>query len=147
MSSFSTASAGMRPPTLLASKQHGYHGAAPIYVYEPMGGYYYTYTGAGSVVRALNVTGRGIIQGLYFGCDSATTSSSIELIIDGVSVYSDSSLPNIINSGYCPVGGCFVDITTNNFSVTQSAIPFNTSFTVDVSCNLTSILSYKYYLT
>tara|TARA_B100001059_G_C17819331_1_gene577274 strand:- start:2328 stop:2771 length:444 start_codon:yes stop_codon:yes gene_type:complete len=147
MSSFSTASAGTLPPTLLASTQHGSHGAAPQFVYLPMGGASLTYNGAGSVVRMLNVTGRGIIQGLYFGCDSTTTSSSIELTIDGVSVYSDSSLSNLRDRGYSPVGGCYCDVTNNVFSFTLAAIPFNTSFTVDASCNLTSILSYKYYLT
>tara|TARA_Y100000385_G_scaffold74999_1_gene75773 strand:- start:324 stop:767 length:444 start_codon:yes stop_codon:yes gene_type:complete len=147
MSSFSTASAGMRPPSSFPGTMHGNHGGTASSIAECMGGALYQYTGAGSVVTPLDVTGRGIIEGIYFGANATTTSSSIQLIIDGVTIYSDSSLNNIITQGYSPIGGAYVNYADAMSTTTGAIVPFNTGFSVSISCNINAWFSYKYYLT
>ena len=147
MTALSTVSAGIKPPTTRLANTEGFHNNNLSGAIYGTGSLFVASAGTGVPVRELDVTGSGYLQFLYAGnTGGATTDITLELAIDGTTLYSYTKV-NAVNYGPLAVGGTYF---TNVFGIGTSsleALRFETGFTVDMTATSTnSFLVYKYYL-
>ena len=147
MTTLSTVSAGIKPPTTRLADTIGFHNnniAGPLF---GSGGLSLYSAGTGVPVRELDVTGSGYLQFLYAGnIGSTNTDITLEMAIDGTTLYSYTKV-NAVNYGPLAVGGIYFSIAGNEMSVSLESLRFETGFTVDMTATSTnSFLVYKYYL-
>jgi len=145
MTSLSTVSAGITAATSLPTGRQGYHGANLTYFKTFNSALEYAYTGGSGTQTAINLTGSGYLTACYIGSATTSTSSALDITIDGVSVFSDTKT-DISNYGIAAVGA------TNTSGLAGGAyervlVPFTSSCVVTMSCNVNATCVYDYYLT
>ena len=147
MTALSTVSAGIKPPTTRLQNTIGVHTgqlAGPAYC---TGSLVLYSAGTGVAVRELDITGSGYLQFLYAGNISGTTTDiTLELAIDGVTLYSSTKV-DASTYGLLAVGGMYFSGGTPGDATPLEALRFEQGFTVDMTATSTnSGLVYKYYL-
>ena len=131
-------------PTALLDGRRGFHESASWLIDLWSGSLEYSYTGGSGTVTALNITGSGILTFCAFGSSSTSTSATLDIEIDGVSVLSDSAVDIRYNT-MLGVGSIYK--SGSLLSTNYDFVPFNSSLEISVSCNVDAYMAYNYYLT
>jgi len=110
----------------------------------------YSYTGGSGTVDAINITGSGAFTFgiMYKHSSGGTGNNAVEVIIDGVSVLTDSYAGDMQNVGMIQVG--MLQYYPGQISRDQSSlghVPFNKSLVVQMSSDDNTAYAYNYYLT
>jgi len=147
MTSLSTVSAGLKPPTSMLANRMGAKssGLSAESLRESAGALSTTTTGAGTDQDIFNVTGKGVLLFAAWGNDNVyTATNTCTLVIDGVQVCQSSGQATQ-DAPYVMVGSVFAEGTPRG--VTYDLIPFNTSARMYANSDQAGIGLYNYYLT
>jgi len=146
MTSLSTTSPGIKPPTSIPQDTTWRHDQDPILAARYFGAERILCTGGGVAVQEINVTGSGYLQLLCAG-NSGNISQSINmtLTLDGIELYNYTH-PNGNRDG--PIAaGMFHYMLSTIAGLSMDAYRFEQGFTVDITTSSTQCyLIYKYYL-
>tara|TARA_R110002096_G_scaffold170894_2_gene343575 strand:- start:3415 stop:3861 length:447 start_codon:yes stop_codon:yes gene_type:complete len=148
MTSFSTAGGGVKAATFLPAGRVAINNGYQIA--DATSSLKYTYTGGSGTVNAVSITGSGaftfgMMYKTYFG---GSGNNAVEVLIDGVSVYTDSYAGDMQNIGMIAVGSLQYypgQIGLALFSL--SHVAFNKSLVVQMSSDDNTFYAYNYYLT
>lgn len=147
MTTLSTTSPGIKPPTSIPQDTTWYHNAQADKAGPYFGAERILCTGGGVAVEELNVTGSGYLQILCAGNDGGQTNSiNLTLTLDGVELYNythpDGRLDGPIAAGMFGYGP-----GADEAAVSMDAYRFEQGFTVDITTSATlCYLTYRYYL-
>ncbi len=86
-----------------------------------------------TLVEVLNISGSGVIQGLFLLSTVTTSSpSKWKIVIDGVTVVDESALSTAVASAWCAVGGLFAGSSAEDDAhmVFFEDVTFNSSLVV-----------------
>jgi hypothetical protein len=110
----------------------------------------YTYTGGSGTVNVASITGSGaftfgMMYKTYYG---GSGNNAVEVLIDGVSVYTDSYAGDMQNIGMIAVGSLqYYPGQVGRAMFSLSHVPFNESLVIKMSSNDNTFYAYSYYLT
>lgn len=146
MTALSTVTPGAKPPISLPTQLEGKHNSDMGDVEEASGGTIYATPSTGVPETILDVSGAGVIQFIYAGATASGGNTTVELLIDGVSVYNHSQ-GSSQNTGFAVCGGCYMNQTLGYSSLTYGNYSFNESFQVIVTTTTASLqVVANYYL-
>lgn len=117
---------------------------------ENFGAKKYSYTGGSGNQNAINITGSGVwtFGIMYKHSSGGSGNNAITVIIDGVTVLSDSASGDMQNVGMIQVGIMqYYPGQTGLALSSRGHVPFNTSLRVQMSSNDNTAYAYNYYLT
>jgi len=110
----------------------------------------YSYTGGSGNQNAIDVTGSGVwtFGIMYKHTSGGSGNNAVSVIIDGVTVLSDTRSYDMQNYGMIQVGILQYYPGQAGYSLSSLGhVPFNTSLRVQISSNDNTAYAYSYYLT
>lgn len=117
---------------------------------ENFGAKKYSYTGGSGNQNAIDITGSGVFTFgiMYKHTSGGSGNNAVSVIIDGVTVLSDSASGDMQNVGMIQVGILQYYPGQAGFSLSSRGhVPFNTSLKVQMSSNDNTAYAYNYFLT
>tara|TARA_R110000824_G_scaffold89382_3_gene219185 strand:- start:1837 stop:2277 length:441 start_codon:yes stop_codon:yes gene_type:complete len=146
MTSFAAAGAGVKPCTFLLPGRRGYLDSYGVDDSNRSNALFYAYTKS-AAADALSVTGAGYWTFGYFqGQGESSTTGTVVVTIDGVTVLDDTVSADIQYTGMCQVGSIFYAGSVGP-GITRVRVPFNKSLLVNVQSDGDARYYYDYYLT
>lgn len=147
MTTLSTVSAGIKPPTTILDGGIWRHYGDPEGAAIILGCEYIDCAGGGVPVTELNVTGSGYLQALLVGVTNGQTNDvQMILTLDGVELYNVTQ-GTLTTNGLVAAGACFINTTGYGGAAAYDAFRFETGFDVVIDTASTGAkLVYKYYL-
>ena len=146
MTSFSTASSGVKAPTLLLPGRDLQQPPGNTNITRRvMGGLQYV-TSTTALETAVDVTGSGVWTAGVFSTQVVSTSARVVITIDGIEVLDDSGT-DIREYGMVQVNGMLLTGSVVGAAIGSVALPFLKSLKIQCQCNVPGYYTYNYYLT
>lgn len=147
MTSLSTVSAGIKPPTSIPPDTSWLHDGDLNELANGTGAEKIDCSGGGVAVEELNVTGSGYLQLLCAGNRAGQTDSiNLTLTLDGVELYNYTQGNGSVR-GPIAAGMVHWPTASDGRVLSLDAYRFEEGFTVDITTSATQCkLVYKYYL-
>ena len=127
---------------ILAGKQGDNPGGATSPAYQS-GTKVYAYTTSG-LKTALSISGSGHLSFSIFESNSASSTGTVKITVDGIVVLNETRNSSIQNNMMIQVGSY---VYGSGFaSISRDRVVFNESLLVELSCNVAATYNYDYFL-